>query len=268
MRSALKASDANVESRAGLDSNSLWIIERDNAAVGGPCKWDDSFRLLHLNSGNFLSTVEGGRAGKVRVVCQTQIRANAALFRLKKLKNNLPNGVKGKPHLIFRNQPFLVCTDLTTANKSKIPSSATTRAESSDATVAANSTKPDAEDELSDADRPDLLDQQLRRRWLSSEDEPAFGDKKSGTGVGEPFRQVSFAVHAIRTQRIQVRTALLSAAIETPQFIDMHVSFMRWVAFNKLSREQLCTHSPRVHRTPWNFKRLMCRRFMMRTEVF
>ena len=224
MRSALKAPGVDFESRAGLDSNSLWIIEREKAAVGGPCKWDDSFRLLHLNSGHFLSIVEGARSGKTSVVCRDQNRANATLFCLKKLKNEATGGVKGMPHVISPNQPFLVCADLNTEHKSKIPTSGTTRIEStgevvatnpikgSGEVVATNPTKPGADEELSDSDSDSDSDldlvENLRRRWLSSEDGAPFADRNISALVGEPIHEVSFAVRAMRTERIQVRTAL------------------------------------------------------------
>lgn len=207
MRSALKAPGVDFESRAGLDSNSLWIIEREKAAFGGPCKWDDSFRLLHLNSGRFLSIVEGARSGKTSVVCRDQNRANATLFRLKKLKNETTGGVKGMPHVISPNQPFLVCADLDSEQERKIPASGTTRIEGTGEVVATNPTKPDAEEKISDSDSDSESGQDLaedsRRRWLSSEDEAPFTDRNISALVGQPIHEVSFAINAIRTERIQ-----------------------------------------------------------------
>ena len=197
MRSSSKVVSGEFESDVGLDSNSLWIIERAKGSVGGPCKWDDSFRLLHLNSGQFLSIVDGARSDEASLVCQSDERANATLFRLQKVKGDNSLKLDGKPGVIFPSQPFLVCKDPTTDNASKTVGPKSPLVESADTTLV---TEFDAED----PDRNNTR-RQSTRCWLSSADLPTASDEKPEAVPEDPLHGVSFAVQVKHRGRIQVR---------------------------------------------------------------
>ena len=188
-QASFKTKGTEAESNTSLASNSLWIIERARAAVGGPCLWHDRFRLLHLNTGKYLSIDDGKRSGEASVLCQSEDRARATLFSFNKLKNEKSGKVDGMQGIIFANQPFLICKE-PTANT---PAHDKIRGESG----------AEDGDESHDSDPSD----RSGPWWLSSADE-VMSDTKTETGAADSFRGAMFAVHATRGKRVQVRTTV------------------------------------------------------------
>ena len=173
-----------------MDYNSLWVIERARAAVGGPFLWHDSFRLRHLNTGKYLSIEDGEVSGEARVLCQSEERAFGTLLCFNKLKSKTTAKVDGMQDFIFANQPFLICKDPTTDMRAH----GKARGESS----------ADGGDKPHDVDPSD----RSGSWWLSSADE-AEPDANTESGAADSLRGVMFAVHATQQKRIQVRTRLV-----------------------------------------------------------
>ena len=172
------------------DSNSLWIVERARAAVGGPCRWHHRFRLLHLNTGKFLSIGHDASFGQTQVVCNSDDRDRATLFSFKKLKNEITGKADGSHGVIFANRPFLICKDATANSPSNKRGGAA-------ANPPAKSAKANAAESAACPDMSGCW-------WLSSSDEPTRDESAEAGGTDE----VMFAVRATRQKRIQVRVRL------------------------------------------------------------
>ena len=197
-QSSFKTKHAESEPYPSVDSNSLWVIERARAIVGGPCLWHDSFRLQHLNTGKYLSIDDEGRAsGRARVLCQSEERAFGTLFSFHKLKNKTAAKVDGMQDVIFPNQPFLICKDPTMKMRAH---GKARRETSADGGNGANNVDP--------PDRPGPW-------WLSSADEavPDANTEIPEMGAADSFRRVVFAVHATQQKRIQVRKTVKSTCV-------------------------------------------------------